>query len=264
MATNLPTHSYNPKPQIVEFEVQSQNKTNTNKVRQIVTQAAIPEKLKLQESEDKLRFLSEKLQRVREQTRAQNSGLTRNVNLPGPSGKQGNLNPKSKASLSKSEKDGLAQRAIRAREDYANGGGLGLPTIAENVDVKIGSMTALNTDKYLFYSFYNRVNELVYMRWAPLVQMAQERVNLAVVGHSSTSKWATIIEIWVKPSGEFHSAHIMKESGIRDFDAAAVSAFKSARFFPNPPKELVEEDGFIHLNYNLTVFFEPSALANGR
>jgi len=47
----------------------------------------------------------------------------------------------------------------------------------------------------------------------------------------------------------------MKESGATEFDRAALAAFQQARFFPNPPQELVEEDGMIHLRYDLEVDF---------
>ena len=75
-----------------------------------------------------------------------------------------------------------------------------------------------------------------------------------------TRNWVTGIDIWITPDGRFHSAHIMKESGIKKFDTAAAAAFREAGMFPNPPQEMVEDDGYIHLKYSFNVRFQPSTL----
>jgi hypothetical protein len=48
-------------------------------------------------------------------------------------------------------------------------------------------------------------------------------------------------------------AMVMKESGVQIFDQAAIGAFTDVQIFPNPPKDLVQEDGYIHLKYGFTV-----------
>jgi outer membrane biosynthesis protein TonB len=54
----------------------------------------------------------------------------------------------------------------------------------------------------------------------------------------------------------------MKESGVVPFDASAVRAFQEAAVFPNPPQEMIQEDGFIHLKFAFTVNFRPPTLVN--
>ena len=54
----------------------------------------------------------------------------------------------------------------------------------------------------------------------------------------------------------------MKESGIPHFDAAAVNAFLDARIFPNPPQEMIQEDGLIHIKFGFTVNYNPPSLVN--
>jgi len=127
--------------------------------------------------------------------------------------------------------------------------------------VKSGTITALNTDRYLYYSFFSRATELIYFRWDSAVQASLPGVSARMAGKSNNDKWTTLVEIWLKPNGEFHSAHVMKESGIVEFDRVATNAFRQAGFFPNPPKELVEPDGFIRLKWGLTVYFDPKVLA---
>ncbi len=56
----------------------------------------------------------------------------------------------------------------------------------------------------------------------------------------------------------------MKESGLKSFDQAAVQAFAQARMFPNPPEDMIESDGLIHLKYSFQVHYEPKVLVKSR
>jgi hypothetical protein len=40
---------------------------------------------------------------------------------------------------------------------------------------------------------------------------------------------------------------------VKEVDRAAVAAFSEANYFPNPPKEMAEKDGRIHLKYAFVV-----------
>jgi TonB family protein len=262
---NWPIPDSSRKSSAVEFDVVSPRVSQKETTKQIVTQALVPEKNRVQEAEDKLRFLSDKFQRVKEQSKAALSGLTENRDslVQKSAGRESRIKASpNKASSKLDPYSTVQQRMVPERSDSSQDSrsSSGFSTIAESVDVKVGTMTALNTDQYLFYSFYRRINELVYLRWSYLIQAAEERVAARVAGTSGNDKWTTNIEILLRPTGEFHSAQIMKESGIREFDQSAILAFKQAGLFPNPPQELVEEDGLIHLKYNLTVFFDPKSL----
>ncbi|MNT09220.1 Gram-negative bacterial tonB protein [compost metagenome] len=141
-----------------------------------------------------------------------------------------------------------------------NGGvsrvGESLPT-----DVSVGSFTALNTDRYTFYTFYARIEELVRFRWETQVGRAIDSFDRNTLLQASDRNWITQVEFILDARGELKQAIIMKSSGIKQFDMAAVNAFKEARIFPNPPRELVEEDGYIHLKYSFNVNYRPPAMA---
>jgi TonB family protein len=244
----------------------SQNEKN----KAVVRQALVPEKFKVKESADKLKFLSEHLQRVKEQTRAAQSGLTQNRSNSAKAQPQKSETPKSVAS-SPNRRDSIldpyssvqAHRGqTRPSERNPNEALLeqGFSTISESVDVAVGKITALNTDQYLFYSFFNRVGDLIYNRWEHLVKNAVITASHKLTANIYRNRYVTTVDIWVEKTGEYKSAHIMKESGINEFDQAAVVAFQQARFFPNPPQELVEDDGLIHLRYDLEVTYDPKAL----
>jgi TonB family protein len=127
--------------------------------------------------------------------------------------------------------------------------------------VSVGSFTALNTDRYTFYSFFARVEDLVRFRWETRVRTAIDNYDRGyVLGVIGQKNWLTSLDIWLTKDGRFHSAHVLKESGIPGFDQAAAMAFKEAGMFSNPPAEMVEDDGYIHLRYNFNVRFRPSAV----
>ncbi len=249
------------KQDVVEFEIKTPSVSQNEKPKTVVLAADIQEKLKVQESEDPLKFLADKVQRVKEQTQAKVNGLTKN--------RTDNSKSQAKAAQpapqnSKQKLDPFGTLAKTTANSHRNSEDLdfGVSTNSAQLDgVKSGTVTALNTDHYLYYSFFSRATELIYYRWDSAVQAALPGVSARMAGKGSNDKWTTLVEIWLKPNGEFHSAHIMKESGIAEFDRVATGAFRQAGFFPNPPKELVEADGLIRLKWGLTVYFDPKVLA---
>ena len=203
---NLPIPEHQIPPHVVEVDIlpsSSQKETSPVK-KQVVTQSILPEKMKVDETEEKLKFLSEKYQRVKEQSKAALSGLTENrenaVKKSKPQQSKVAASPnRAKSTLDPYSSVFQARPTENAGEDARaqsnNSSATGFSTISESVDVKVGSITALNTDQYLFYSFFKRINELVYIRWSTLVQSAEERVAMALAGKTANDKWTTQVEI---------------------------------------------------------------------
>lgn len=254
----------------IEVEiVDSQNET-TSKEKQIVRQAIAPDKIKVEESEDPLTFLSEQSQRVKQQTQALLKGMTKNrANQPTPEPTEipekretSQVRPSSKGDLGAFAPEYRKTPQVQ-REAAIDSG---MSTIGEALpqDVAIGSFTALNTDRYLFYSFYSRIEELIRFRWESAVRRSIDTTPPNSFKYNPSGYWTTHLEIWIKPNGEFHSSHLMKESGFKAFDQAAIQAFIQAKLFPNPPKEMVESDGLIHLKYSFRVNYEPKVLVRSR
>lgn len=223
--------------------------------KQIVRQAVAPEQLKAPEDDNLARFLSEKKQRVRDETQAAANGMTANRS------KQGG---KSNREEARPDKDGYQPMDISQQLQEMNRFEHGTSSIGESMphDVKVGSFTALNTDRYLYYTFYARMEELIRFRWETRVQHAintLDRLTLASIGDRN---WVTHVEFLLDRHGVLQKALIMKESGIRAFDSAAINAFRDARMFPNPPQEMLQEDGYIHIKFGFTVNYNPPALVN--
>ncbi len=228
---------------------------DAKKTQQIVRQPLVPEKIKFRD-EANARFLSEQQQRVLLETRARETGLTQNRDSASPQPKT----PPQKTAAS--DLQGYEPIRLPRPNELTE---QGPSTVGESLpnDIALGSFTALNTDRFKYYSFYARIEELVRFRWETEVRSAVASYDQKYVAtHIGRKNWVTQIEFLITPDGHLKSAKIMKESGISPFDKAAVFAFKDARFFPNPPKEMIEADGYIHIKYSFNVYFEPSAFAS--
>nr|BFD65799.1 hypothetical protein HAGR004_08210 [Bdellovibrio sp. HAGR004] len=264
-----------PEPEVIEVTLSPEQEilqALKPKDRSVVRQALVPEKVKLPEDDTLARFLSERNQRVKEETQAAKTGMTQNRSNRDSSVPQQDLNKAPQVAEQKREqlkteetdKDGYRNVDIskelaemkRFNDGYSSVGE-SLPT-----DVKVGSFTALNTDRYLFYTFYARVEELIRFRWETRVQQAIDSFDRIDRINAGNRNWVTQAEFILDKNGNLRSALIMKSSGIKNFDMAAINAFKEARIFPNPPQEMVKEDGFIHLVFSFTVRYSPPALVN--
>lgn len=238
----------------------------TPKKKQVVRQTLIPEKLRAPDDETLARFLSDKKQRVREETQAAKSGMTANRNNQDLSTQ--NTSPQKPNSINphsvNMDKDGYRTVDISSELQEMNRFKDGMSTIGESMprDMKVGSFTALNTDRYLFYTFYSRIEELIRYRWETKVLQAIHSFDTQTLLQAGDRNWVTHVEFLLDRDGFLRQALIMKESGIPPFDVAAINSFKEAKIFPNPPPEMVQEDGFIHVKYSFTVNFRPPTLVN--
>ena len=262
-------------PQTIEVDLTSpppEILKKTQKEKQIVRQTLAPDHLKVPEDETLARFLSEQKQRVKQETQAAENGMTENrsnrstlakkIFQEQPS-RQKQQAPREKPP-EQTDKDGYRNVDVAKELQEMNRLNDGHSTVGEALptDVKVGSFTALNTDRYLFYTFYARIEELVRYRWESRVQQAIDGFDRITAVNASGRNWNTQVEFLLDRRGFLQKAIIMKESGIQSFDSAAVNAFKEARVFPNPPQEMIKDDGYIHLEFTFTVNYHPPILVN--
>lgn len=251
----------------VTLEPEQKNELNDSKKieKQIVREALAPEKLKVPDDETLARFLSQNKQRVKEETKAAASGLTENK-----SNNKGSNQPQEKKIQQQTpqpnqhDKDGYRQVDITKDLQEMNQLDRGISTSGNSLptDVRVGSFTALNTDRYLFYSFYARIEELIRFRWETGVTHAINNFDRATAISAGDKNWNTELEFLLDRNGVLVKAMIMKSSGMKSFDTAAIDAFKEARIFPNPPAEMIQQDGFIHLKFAFDVKYPTPALVN--
>jgi TonB C terminal len=146
----------------------------------------------------------------------------------------------------------------------ANQAHTGDSSISEYIpEVKVGGFTALNQDQFLYYTFYARINEQIRNRWVYNIRSVLNDTPQSVLARWADKPQVTELEILLSPDGKFVRSVLYRQAENPAIDNSAVSAFRLAAPFNNPPTEIVESDGFIHLHYIFHLEFRPSLIASG-
>lgn len=126
-------------------------------------------------------------------------------------------------------------------------------------EIKEGRETVLNTDRVAYASFINRVAEDIRDIWSRHVYEAME--TLGKKRKIDEDFFITRIQVTLNGEGEVSSVQILKRSGEDLIDAAPGKAFWDASQFPNPPTQLVQEDGFVRLPFEFILELKRSLLS---
>ena len=113
-------------------------------------------------------------------------------------------------------------------------------------NVKSGEFTALNSRKWKYASFFNRLKRRVAQNWHPDKVYLRRDPTGKVYGSKDR---ITVLRVSLTPSGTLAKVFVAKQSGVDFLDDEAVRAFREAGPFPNPPRALVEEDGLITFSF---------------
>ena len=217
-------------------------------------------------------YLSRENKRVEKETQAMLKGLFYQSEMPALSPQGGkSLPPTAHREVSSLILPQQGAEPIQMNIAEVTGGlSLGRNTshrLSQTIDflprVAPGSHTLLNTKEFTYYSYFSRMNEQLYWRW---VQYFRKEMPISLIkrnGKKSRQKlFSTGLYVHLSPQGEVQDIRITKSSGAEDIDSAALHAFLSAEPFPNPPKGLIEEDGYIHVKQNFHLYVGPSANDN--
>lgn len=132
--------------------------------------------------------------------------------------------------------------------------GLQAPTVASHstsslagapqndlLDERASDQVALNTKKYLYAGYLNRIRRLVNFYWK------QNLDNLPSSVRFSKTRYHTTVDVILTADGALEHIEVTTGSGSEPLDEAVISAFKLAGPFPHPPEGLVEKDGRAYL-----------------
>lgn len=123
--------------------------------------------------------------------------------------------------------------------------------------IKLGNITSLNTDQHRFYSFNQRLLSRFVPNWGNMVSRALyqwlQDNNFPPVSKS----WVTQVEVVMNKKGEILDIQPFRLSGLWAIDESAIKAFKMVKNVPNPPEEMVDENGYIHLQFQTEVYWVP-------
>jgi TonB family protein len=125
---------------------------------------------------------------------------------------------------------------LRPTEDLlerAVGGG----SVDHVEDADEGDFTALNSRKWKYATFFNRMKRQVAQSWHPDQVYLRRDPTGNIYG---TRDRLTILNVSLKPDGAVAKIYVAKQSGVDFLDDEAVRAFREAQPFPNPPAGLVD------------------------
>jgi TonB family protein len=140
-------------------------------------------------------------------------------------------------------KGGLGPALMPTEQQLARAIGGGTQDALKDIDD--GDETALNSKRWRFASFFNRVKRQVAEHWHPDEVYRQRDPTGAVYGRHNRY---TELRVQLKPDGRLSNVALALPSGLEFLDDEAIEAFKEAGPFPNPPHQLVE-NGIISFGF---------------
>ena len=220
---------------------------------------------------EKVDLLSKEARRVRQPTVAKRSGIDKNVLKPSRSYKASKPRQipakDSKKLLVPKDfqpKNGLLVQRGRGTKQKSrkNNVGVNLGMLNSQLnqssistyhpDIKTADITALDTDKgsLQYYTFHLRLREQLRPRWIQILRDIINSVPQSTLKRIGIVPRITTLEVILDKDGQYVGAIIVNSSSERLLDIAAKESFKKAAPFVNPPKDMVEEDGYIYLPFS--------------
>ncbi|MBI4509044.1 MAG: TonB family protein [Deltaproteobacteria bacterium] len=129
---------------------------------------------------------------------------------------------------------------------------LGRGSIDYLKDVDEGEETLLNTKRWKYSSFFNRVKRAVAQSWRPDDEYRKRDPSGQIYGGKNRY---TVLKVSLRPDGSIRDLLVERPCGVDFLDDAAIDAFRDAEPFPNPPLGLVDKDSNL-ITFRFGFFFE--------
>jgi TonB family protein len=121
-------------------------------------------------------------------------------------------------------------------------------------DVDEGEETLLNTKRWRFANFFNRVKRSVAHSWHPEQPYRLRDPTGQIYGLKNRF---TVLKVSLHPDGTLRDVLVEKPCGVDFLDDEAISAFREAQPFPNPPLGLVDKGSNL-ITFRFGFYFEIS------
>lgn len=204
---------------------------------------------------NEVNFKAAQKMRVKEQTQARFLGPTVNRLFPSLIPKNLMPNP-DKRDSAKDEGGTLPVHIAKPRQKIP----LGISTISaqlpDNV-AKLGDFTSLNTDQDLYFSFFNRIVPQIRFYWYEAVEKELDSMAFQKLNIREKKTFVTEVDVQIDKNGHLVRTLIFRSSGVPGLDAAVEKAIAQSSPYINPPREMVKEDGLIHLLWAFNVHYTP-------
>ena len=113
-------------------------------------------------------------------------------------------------------------------------------------DVKKGNETYLNTQKFAYAAYFNKLKQAISRNWSP---------NTAMIVNDPTGKMYgrktrfTRLKVFISDKGKLVKAKVIVSSGVDFLDREAINAFKMAAPFAPPPEILLNKDRQLEIRF---------------
>ncbi len=112
--------------------------------------------------------------------------------------------------------------------------------------VEEGEGTFLNTRGWKYATYFNRIKQQVAAAWDPMSPLEARDPDRSMFGYKDRF---TLLGVTLDDSGHVKDLKVEQTSGAEFLDRAALSAFRNAQPFVNPPRGLVDQNGEIRFSF---------------
>ena len=112
--------------------------------------------------------------------------------------------------------------------------------------VEEGEGTFLNARGWKYATYFNRIKQAVAAAWDPLSPLDARDPDRSMFGYKDRF---TLLGVTLDDTGRLKSLVVEQTSGVEFLDRAALTAFRSAQPFMNPPRGIVDERGEIRFSF---------------
>lgn len=168
--------------------------------------------------------------------------------------KQGIINAKDNDDQEGSQVVG-GHRIAKRFLPYFNGNDVVLTTPSNDFlkDIEKGDETELNTKKFIYSAYFNKIKQTISQHWTPAYVMMINDPGGHFYGRKS--RYTKLI-VHISANGELVKAEVDTSSGVDFLDREAINAFKTASPFSPPPKVLLTENNVLEIHFGFMVTME--------
>ena len=264
--------------------LESQNETvevefiDEQRAQQIVTQTQVNQDQLVDRLKKQASYLSKLRQRVEKEMIASKQGDRTQNRQQQRQGKSGDsegreasrpLNLKPSVQFGPKTAGNKPKKSKRTSRPRVGGVGagrsvmIGDSSISDHVPgIERGHFTALDTDQFLYYSFFERVKDALRFRWISRVRQFSQQAPASLINQLAQAPSPTHVRVILNKKGELLRTKIFKSSGSNELDDAAVQAFVAAAPLKNPPLELLDQKNEIKLDFGFMVRWRPRRVAH--
>lgn len=112
--------------------------------------------------------------------------------------------------------------------------------------VEEGEGTFLNTRSWKYATYFNRIKQAVAATWDPATPLEARDPDRTMFGYKDRF---TLLGVTLDDTGHVKNLVIEQTSGVDFLDRAAMTAFRDAQPFVNPPRGIVDGNGEIRFSF---------------